>query len=382
VSPVARRIVCWRPLRELPYGSAIVAGVLALIVTIDLAAAGAKARTDWTLIDPLNGADKLTPVDLATFYEPDPAARFLRSRAAESPSRYVGYAPHIHGEPEPWPYSTRFLDPRTAALEVNNRALPLGLQDVQGYDASHLGRYDAYMAALNGRSQNYHDAEVFPNGLQSPLLELLNVRYLVVPRQPPLEPIDAATIDHFPRTVYEDPQVQILENPSALPRAWIVHAAVEAAPSEALTALVSGRVDARQTAILEEAPPPMAPATDPLYDRDDRATVTQDQPDYLAVSTSSDGRGLLMLSEVAYPAWKAYVDGQPVAVFSADGALRAVPIPAGDHTVELRFESETLWIGSSISAVALTFLAVFALLPLYARWRPGLFATRSRRKIY
>ena len=185
VAGVARRAAAWPMLVRLPHAAAILAGALVLVVTADLAAGGAKARHDWALVDPINGADKLTPVDLATYYTSDAAANFLRAQTAATPGRYVGYAPDIRGEP--WPYSTRFFDARTAALEVDNRALSLGLQDVQGYDASHLGRYDAYMAALNGRSQNYHDAEVFPQGLRSPLLDLLNVRYVIIPRQPPLE---------------------------------------------------------------------------------------------------------------------------------------------------------------------------------------------------
>ena len=359
VSSVARRAATWRALRRVPRPAAIAASALVLIVAADLAAAGAKARTDWALVDPLNGADKLTPVDLTTYYQSDAAASFLQAQAAQFPSRYIGYAPDLHGEP--WPYSTRVFDPRTAALEVDNRALALGLQDVQGYDASHLGRYDAYMTTLNGRSQNYHDAEVFPNGLRSPLLDLLNVRYLVVPRQPPLEAMDAATVDHFPRTVFADDHVEIRENSSALPRAWVLHLAVQATPNVALADLATGKIDARQTAILQGAPPSMAPAIDPTHDR---AVVTLDNPDDLAVSTSSDSPGLLMLSEIDYPAWKAYVDGEPTDLLAADGALRAVPLAAGDHQVELRFESTSLWVGTIISSVALGLLLVFAVLPV------------------
>jgi uncharacterized membrane protein YfhO len=59
-----------------------------------------------------------------------------------------------------------------------------------------------------------------------------------------------------------------------------------------------------------------------------------------------------MLSEVYYPSWKAYVDGQPAPVHVADQLLRSVEIPAGEHTVELRYESWTLWEGVMISVVA------------------------------
>ena len=43
------------------------------------------------------------------------------------------------------------------------------------------------------------------------------------------------------------------------------------------------------------------------------------------------------------------LDGEPVHLYVADGALRAVAVPAGEHLVDLRFESATLDVGMAIS---------------------------------
>ena len=43
----------------------------------------------------------------------------------------------------------------------------------------------------------------------------------------------------------------------------------------------------------------------------------------------------------------------------ADHVLRAVPVPAGEHTVELRYESSPLRIGLAISLIS--YLALIAL---------------------
>ncbi len=67
-----------------------------------------------------------------------------------------------------------------------------------------------------------------------------------------------------------------------------------------------------------------------------------------------------MLSEIFYPAWQAYVDGKPAPLYVANHALRAVPLPAGEHTVELRYESATLRAGLLVTLV--TLLAFGALL--------------------
>ena len=50
----------------------------------------------------------------------------------------------------------------------------------------------------------------------------------------------------------------------------------------------------------------------------------------------------MVLSEVYYPSWKAYVDGYPTHLYVADGALRAVAVPPGDHIVNCA-SSLTRW---------------------------------------
>jgi hypothetical protein len=148
----------------------------------------------------------------------------------------------------------------------------------------------------------------------------------------------------------------VLENRDALPRAWIVHSAKQAAQTETLRLLSSGAVDPRRTALMEQSPPELARPDDASADR---AVVTTYEADRIRLKTVTGASGLLMLSEAYYPAWKAYVDGQPVPLYAADHVLRAVPVPAGEHTVELRYESWSLRAGVAISLIA--YLALIAL---------------------
>ena len=53
------------------------------------------------------------------------------------------------------------------------------------------------------------------------------------------------------------------------------------------------------------------------------------------------------------------MDGEPAPLYRADHLFRAVPVPAGEHTVELRYESRSLRAGTAISL--LTVLALLAL---------------------
>jgi hypothetical protein len=56
----------------------------------------------------------------------------------------------------------------------------------------------------------------------------------------------------------------------------------------------------------------------------------------------------------------------------ADGTLRAVAVPPGEHDVELRFESDALGLGLLISSLASLLLALLGLAALEPAWREGM----------
>jgi hypothetical protein len=243
------------------------------------------------------------------------------------------------------------------------------LQDIQGYNPTHIARYDEYMNALNESGQGYHFIDAYEKGLHSLLLNLLNVRYIIVPSHPPQE--NQASLQRFEREhpmVYEDDQSKVLENPKALPRAWIVHSArKEESSEEALRLLSSEEVDPTQEALLEDEPPQQISQPHDLSA--DQASVEEYEANRIRLKTSTGAGGLLVLSEVYYPEWKAYVDGQPAPVYATDQLLRSVPIPVGKHEVELRYESWELRAGIAISLVAYAALVTLTVAVGVQSWR-------------
>ena len=92
------------------------------------------------------------------------------------------------------------------------------------------------------------------------------------------------------------------------------------------------------------------------------------EPEQITIQTNSATPGMLVLSEVAYPAWKATVDGVPVAVSTAYGLVRAVPLPAGSHIVEFTYDAEAEERGLAITLATLVLLAsTFAGIGLWRR---------------
>ena len=344
-----------------PVRRQVAALLLVLAVFVDLFAAGRATVAERATAE---AGKQLVKIDLTQYYEPTGAARFLRSETGDELARYFAFGPYLRGEKRSFQYNNRFTEKDTMALLASNLGTPMELQSIQGYNAVQLARYYEFMKALNGKSQGYHNTDVYPKGLDSNLLDLLNARYVIVPAATePDQNVLRELKDAHP-TVYSDDRVEVLENRDALPRAWIVHSANRVARGEALKLLSSGAVDPRRTALLEAPTPDLARPEDPAADR---AGVTAYEADRIRLETATGAAGLLVLSEVYYPAWKAYVDDRPVPLYVADHVLRAVPVPAGEHTVELRYESWSLRVGLAVSLIA--YLTLIALAVAEARRR-------------
>jgi hypothetical protein len=163
-------------------------------------------------------------------------------------------------------------------------------------------------------------------------LDLLNVRYQIA-------------LDSLSGQLY------FRERPRAFPRAWMVYRA-HIVPSDSTEAVLrSGALDPRTTALLESSPGiPLSGAPPDSVAHQLRCLLYEHNRQRWQVQTQEPG--LLCLSEIWYPAWKATVDGQPAPVLRANHSLRAIPVPAGTHTVELRYESASFVIGAWISALA------------------------------
>ena len=337
--------------------------LLAGVVVVDLLAAGRFVQANG----PYGG---LHEFDLDRYATAEAAAAFLRAQRQDGPDRFFGYDPGI-GQAlggANAPYRFHFADPRAMALLLNNRATLLGLQDVQGYNPLQPRRFVEYMTALNRFAQEYHEANVYATGLDSPLLDLLNARYVVVPAGVPADRQDLQRLRASYPVVYEDAAVAVLENGEALPRSWIVHEARRVGPGEALPLLAGGAVDPRRVALVEEEPPALAPAVDPTTDA---VSITDWEADRIEIRSRTDAPGLLVLSEPYDPDWRAYVDGERVEVLVANHLLRAVPVPAGEHAVELRYESRSLRTGMAISLGVIGLYAVLVAGLVVARRRPG-----------
>ena len=60
---------------------------------------------------------------------------------------------------------------------------------------------------------------------------------------------------------------------------------------------------------------------------------------------------MLFLADLAYPGWKAYVDGQETPIYRANYLFRSVFVPAGRHTVEFAYRPRSSRLGLLLTLV-------------------------------
>jgi uncharacterized membrane protein YfhO len=86
---------------------------------------------------------------------------------------------------------------------------------------------------------------------------------------------------------------------------------------------------------------------------DATVSITDYELNRIRLRVATNAPGFLVLSEIHYPGWYATVSGAPAPVLRADWNLRAVPVGAGQHDVELRFAPRSFLLGACITMLTL-----------------------------
>ena len=235
--------------------------------------------------------------------------------------------------------------PRVLTFGMNvifeSNGMDVGLASVRAYEQLMLADYQAFVDSVpDPRATTY---------------DLLSAAYLLIPA-------DQEQWRNEPSLKYVGPadDFALYQRTAALSHAWVAPQTQTARNlSEVLAAIHAPAFNPRAVALVtQEAGCPAGAGGD--------ATITRFEPDAVALTTH--GSGLLVLSETWYPGWGATLDGRPVKVLKADGALRGVCVPDGEHTVTFRFNPPSVKWGLGLTGVTIILLA-----GLFARFkeRPG-----------
>ena len=244
--------------------------------------------------------------------------------------------------------------PKQAGSIWENGPLVWGLDSAWGYSVL----WPTYYREL------FDAAITDPN---SPLFDLLNVRYLLTPG--PIEEVFPGA-DSKKFAVVQQGSPWIYENRSAGPRVWVATRAVLLPEGEQIAYLQEHAGSLRDVVVLDKGVrlPDSATRVSWYSGLVGRAEIVRYENTRVVIRADLAEPVFVVLADTDYPGWRASVDGEPAQLYRADHAYRAVWVPAGEHEVELRFVPSTLRLGAVVSGLAL--LAIAGLLALgYSRRR-------------
>ena len=157
-------------------------------------------------------------------------------------------------------------------------------------------------------------------------------------------------------------------NPGAFGNCWLVKGIkyVDNADQE-MAAL--DNTDLRDTAVVENKYKSLI-TTPPQYDSVAYIKLVENRNDTINYRFSSAFPSFAVFSEVYYAeGWNVYIDGVKSNYVKTDYILRGMPIPAGNHEIQFRFEPKTFTTGRTISIIAniLVALLIIGTIVFYIR---------------
>ena len=157
----------------------------------------------------------------------------------------------------------------------------------------------------------------------------------------------------------------VARNPTALPRAYVVPRA-EPASKVGNHFTDFARTDPRSVVLMDRDPLPSGSDRQPYTP----ATWLDDAQDRLKLSVTTQGPGLLVISDTWMPGWTARVDGRSTPVLRGNHTQRVISLPdKGIHRVEVEYQppdygiSQTICLGTASIWMGFVVVAV--------RKRPG-----------
>jgi hypothetical protein len=307
-------------------------------------------------------------------FEPAPALLAGRSRPTVDPTAYLSAAPllnlvqrgdggrvvtlnHLEGIGAPEQSTTKVLIP--------NLSEAYGIEDVSAFNPVELVRYWVLARAVQKRRIAYNRS-VFVD-LPPVAEDLFQVGWIVdrSNRPPP---------EHGLQSVATDGVWTLYRRKHPSPRAsfvgsWaVVPDAPDGFPSPALVRVLDAHFQPAKLAVLEAKPSLPKPV---WHAKLGGATYRTLGPQAAEVTVRADQAGIVLIRNAFDARWHATLDGRAAPLLRTDYLFEGVAVPAGSHTIELRYDDPWIGYGLAGSGVMMgAFLLAALALAMADRRRP------------
>ncbi len=245
-----------------------------------------------------------------------------------------------------------------------NSAWLFDFEDIRGYDSMIPRQYTDYMGLIEpqgGLEFNRIQPLTTWDGLHSPLLDVLNVKYVITSEQ-----IESPKYT----AVWEGEGVRIYENLGVAPRAYTLPASSLVVADDALAALT--QFDPRHHVVVERDEDLTGWQTSSARNLSGLnlpnlsglmgpADIVGYGNIEVVVTTATDQPSFLILNDSYFPGWKAFVrplhsddrDEFEAPIHRVNGNFRGVLLDAGEWQVRFRYSPITFQLGGLASAMGL-----------------------------
>jgi hypothetical protein len=263
----------------------------------------------------------------------------------------------------------KFLNKDKGIYRISNLPWPLTHGELNRiFTLGNLGgfsyqRFVKFRGEKNPMGSGGHDWFSLKPHADSQLIDFYNIKYLISEypldkMDPKYERIDAVQLDNL-GLFFEFPPTgevhYLYKNKKAFERAFCVFDYEVITDDKAILPEME-RLDLGKTVILEEQP--QINKLDKKIDAEIKTNVeiTNYLPVEVDINVGVTRPAILVLTDIWYPGWKAFVDNQPAKIYRADYVFRAIEVPEGRHVIKFKYDPFTIKLGMVISSITIIIL--------------------------
>ena len=236
-----------------------------------------------------------------------------------------------------------------------NQARFFNIELVNGYEPLLLKSYKTLTGTTNSGDLNPKILN-----LNDRTLDILSVKYISSNNE---------LLDNNGRLelLEKESDFYIYKNTNLLPRAWFVNEAVTYSENETINAIKTSILsngkpfNPKKTALIDKKNNKNFEFKNGKSYKKEQLTILKINNSNIDILTETESRKFLILSDIYYPGWRAYIDNIETKIIKTNLILRGIIIPAGKHKVRFSFQPNSIIIGSIISLLSILILVLAGL---------------------